>query len=283
VLIAGPGYVGGALAERLVAARHEVILLRRRSTGALPGAREIEGDLTEPGSLSALPECDAVAFTAGPDQSSEATYRRLYVEGLTHLLEALRARGAAERLPRVVMTSSTAVYGQSAGEWVDEETPATAKHWTGACLLEAEGVLRASGFPQVVLRLGGIYGPGRERILDSVMRGEARIPEGPTRWVNRNHRTDCARALEHLLFLERPETVYLGTDSEPADQREFLGWLARELGAPQPVTGAESRRNGGGNKRCRNARLLGTGFTFAYPTFREGYGELIAARRARAG
>jgi nucleoside-diphosphate-sugar epimerase len=141
-------------------------------------------------------------------------------------------------------------------------------------VLEGEGIVRGAAVPhRVVLRLGGIYGPGRTRLVDRVRRGEATCPPEPT-WTNRIHRDDAAGAIRHLLALDDPEEVYLGVDTDPAERCEVLTWLAERLGAPAPRPGPASRR---GNKRVSSARLQASGYRFRYPTFREGYGAMLDA------
>lgn len=277
VLVAGAGYVGGALARRLAEQRHEVFALKRRPTPLEGAVQGLVADLSRPETLRNLPDClDAVVYAASPDATTDAAYHSAYVRGIRNLLAALAAQPPRTR--RLVLTSSTAVYAQQAGEWVDETSPAQAEHFTGRRVREGEALWLGSGAQAVVLRLGGIYGPGRARLVEAVRRGEATYPPGPPRYVNRNHRDDCARALEHLLTLEAPEPLYLGTDGHPAAQREVVEWLAAALGAPspQPGPGAPAPRRAETNKRCRSDRLQRTGFRFSYPSFREGYAALIA-------
>jgi len=298
VLIAGCGYVGSALAARLIAegrddpARGEprtVWGLRRRPQGLPAGVRPLAADLGDRGSLDrALDEVRregaplaAVVYAVSADGPSEAAYRAAYVEGLERLLEALRSAGLSPG--RILFTSSTSVYAQQDGSWVDEDSPTEPEHFSGRLVLEGEALLAAGPFPGAALRLGGIYGPGRTRLLESVLAGEARLPaEGP-RWTNRIHRDDAAGALAHLLALPQLAPLYVGVDREPADRAEVLRWLARELGAPEPPAGAPGSATGRAarsNKRCSSVRLQASGYTFAYPSFREGYAPLVAERLA---
>jgi nucleoside-diphosphate-sugar epimerase len=180
-------------------------------------------------------------------------------------------------------TSSTAVYAQSHGEWVDETSTTDPSHFTGRRVLEGERLLLGGPFPATVLRLGGIYGPGRVSLIERVRQGQAVCRAGPTLYTNRIHRDDCAGALHHLMTVPHPEALYLGVDHAPADLCAVLRWLAAQLGAPPPrveaMTEDETRRQRT-NKRCRNARLVASGYTFGYPTFRDGYAALVAAYRA---
>jgi nucleoside-diphosphate-sugar epimerase len=278
ILIAGCGYVGTALAERLVAEGHVVWGLRRDPAGLPPGVRPLAADLTDPGTLRNLPSgLKCVVYTAAPDRLDDEAYRTIYVEGLSHVLDALRRQGQEPR--RIFFTSSTVVYAQANGEWVDETSPTEPVHFSGTRMLEAEGLVRSGPFPATVLRLGGIYGPGRVGLIERVRRGEAVCIDGPPTYTNRIHRDDCAEALRHLMSLLQPEDLYLGVDHEPAEECEVLRWLAAQLGAHPPRVGPPAGlgpRRQRGNKRCRNAKLVASGHIFRFPTFREGYSALLS-------
>ena len=279
ILIAGCGYVGTALGMRLAAAGHVVWGLRRSAEGLPSGLHCVAADLTAPATLQDLPPAlDVVFYTAAPNGADDAAYRAIYVDGLRHLLEALVRQRQSPR--RVLFTSSTAVYAQSTGEWVDETSPAEPRHFTGSRVLEGERLLLDGPFPATIIRFGGIYGPGRTSLLERVRQGLAPCRDGPPLYTNRIHRDDCAGALHHLMSLPLPESLYIGVDHESADQCEVLRWLAAQLGAPAPrveaLPGTDTRRHRT-NKRCRNAKLVASGYVFRYPTFREGYAALLAA------
>ncbi len=278
ILIAGCGDLGTALGLELAAAGDEVFGLRRHPE-RLPGAiRPLAADLADPATLLDLPQVDAVVYAAAADRSTEEAYRRAYVDGVRHLLAAPGIQHHPPR--RFCFVSSTAVYAQDGGEWIDESSPAEATHFRARLLLEGEALVRATTSPETattVLRLSGIYGPGRTRLIDLVRSGRATYPPGPPRYANRIHRDDAAGALAHLLRLPAPSTLFLGVDDAPVDLAEVLTFLAAELGAPLPrleevtVAGAPER----GSKRCSNALLRASGYDFRFPTFREGYGALL--------
>jgi nucleoside-diphosphate-sugar epimerase len=138
-------------------------------------------------------------------------------------------------------------------------------------LREAEEVALASGVATIVLRLGGIYGPGRMRLIEQVRGGAVAVPS-TARFVNRIHRDDCAGAIAHLLGLAAPEALYLGVDDDPADLRQVLAWLAERLGVALP---APSDDGDAGHKRCKNGRLRASGYALRYPSFRDGYAALL--------
>jgi nucleoside-diphosphate-sugar epimerase len=280
VLIAGCGYVGSALARIRVGKDDDVFGLRRNPVDLPAGVAPISADLAVARSLAELPEAlDAVVYAASPGGRDDAFYRTTYVEGLRNLLGVLEAR--PER-PRVIFVSSTAVYGQKKGEWVDETSPTTPGHFSGVRLLEAEALLEASALPGVVVRFGGIYGPRRTRLLERVRHGRVSIARGAAQYTNRIHRDDCAGALDHLLDLDEPANCYLGVDHEPADEADVFRWLAGVMGAPEPrIASSDERREPrrGGNKRCRNDRLTASGYAFRYPNFRDGYTSVLAGDR----
>jgi nucleoside-diphosphate-sugar epimerase len=273
VLIAGCGYVGSELGRALVGESHRVWGLCRRAVSVPDGIRPIVADLGVAASLADLPpDFEYVFYLASPGGFDDALYRTVYVEGLSNLLEALDRQG--HRPARIFFVSSTAVYAQQRGEWVDEASPTEPAHFSGRRLIEAERILFEGPFAGTAVRFAGIYGPRRAQLVESVRAGRAVWRRSPPQWTNRIHRDDCAGVLKHLMQLERPEKIYLGVDCEPAEQGALLRWLAGVLGAPPPRAVRKkdpALRATRGNKRCRNDRLVASGYDFLYPTFREGY------------
>jgi nucleoside-diphosphate-sugar epimerase len=281
ILIAGCGYVGSELARRLLADGHTVFGLRRNTSLLPEGVLPVPADLSRPETLLVLPgNLDAVVYAASADGYSAEAYRAAYVTGLDHLLGALDGADAPRRL---LYVSSTGVYGQNDGEWLDEDSPALADRPTAQALRDGEALALSAPCQAIVVRFSGIYGPGRTRLIDSVAAGSARLEPGDTRYLNHIHRDDCAGSLAHLLSVADPAPCYLATDSEPRPRNDLLCWIAREIGLPDPpmdeapesITRPSER---GGNRRYRNQRLLDSGYVFRYPTFREGYGALLRHR-----
>lgn len=278
VLVAGAGYVGEALLDRLAGVGCQSYALRRTPAASASGARSIVADLTDPATLSRLPpDLRFIVYLVSPDSSSDAAYEAAYVTGLKNLLESAAVAGS--KLERVLFASSTAVYAQNDGSWVDETSPTLPEGFSGRRLLEAEELVRSAGVPSVSVRFAGIYGPGRQRLLSSVQDGTAVVGTAP-HITNRIHRDDCAGFLLHLMSLASPASLYIGVDDEPSDLATVLTWLAQTLGAPPPRTTLGTSAGRGGYKRCSNQRLKGSGYQLLYPSFREGYGALI---RAQAG
>ena len=278
VLIAGCGDVGTALALELGRDGHRAWGLRRDPSRLPAPIRPLAADLARPQTLAGLPGAiDLVCYAAAADGFAESAYRAVYADGVRHLLEALAGRPVR----RFVFVSSTGVYGQGGGEWVDEASPTEPAGFSGRYVLEGERAVLESPFPGVVVRFGGIYGPGRTRLIEGVRRGDPCV-ESPPRYTNRIHRDDCAGVLRHLFELADPQPVYLGVDCAPAPECEVRDWLAGLLGVPRPPRVADDDASPQrGNKRCRNDRLLASGYRFRYPTYREGYGALLDEPAAR--
>ena len=268
VLIAGAGDVGTRLARRLVAEGRKVHALRRSVAGGGDGIAWLRGDLTRPESLAGLPGVDAVVFAPAPDARDESAYRAVFVDGLRHLIDAL-----PERPKRTLFVSSSAVYGDHAGEWIDEDTPPAPPGFNGRVLLEAERWLAARNVGGVSVRFAGLYGPGRTQLLDRIREGKAAVPRGQQVFANRIHVDDAAAALACVLDVAVPEPVYLGVDDTPLPIDVLYDHLAHLLGAPLPPDGPGPA--GVGNKRLSNARLRATGFRCMWPDAREGYAALI--------
>jgi nucleoside-diphosphate-sugar epimerase len=277
ILIAGCGDVGSRLGVNLAAEGHSVWGLKRNTATLAPQIQPLRGDLARPDSLT-LPQepLDYVFYTAAAGGYSEAQYRAAYVDGVANLLAVLTAAGQQPR--RILLASSTSVYAQQQGEWVDEDSPAAATGFSGRCIRAGEVLLQSGPYPATVIRFGGIYGPDRTtRLIDSLRGGTARCVQGV--YSNRIHSQDCARALQHLMTLDTPEPLYLGVDDDPALLCDVLLWLAARLGVAGPQVD-EHRDNMGNrqrrNKRCRNARLRASGFELLYPSYREGYAAILA-------
>lgn len=277
VLIAGCGDVGTRLGVRLAADGWRVLGLRRDCSALPPSIEPVSGDLAESTCPPDWPveAPDYLVYAAAANSHDEAGYRQIYVEGLANVLDWLRVRGQRPR--RLLFVSSSGVYGQSQGEWVDEESPTEPSSFSGRVLLEAEQLALSSGLSASVVRLAGIYGPGRRWLIGQVRQGH-RVPAEPPQYGNRIHAEDAAGLLAHLVEEDRRGTAlqscYLGVDDEPAALYEVVEWLRERLNVTQETPAPVSRR--AGSKRCSNARARALGWQPAYPSFREGYASLLA-------
>jgi nucleoside-diphosphate-sugar epimerase len=279
VLIAGCGDVGSRLATQLLAAGWEVHGLRRDVSRLPDGVIGVAGDLFNKDCPQTWPvgAVDYLVYCAAATDHDEAGYRAAYVHGLEHVLEWLGDYGQVPN--RLLFVSSSSVYGQQAGEWVDETSPAMASGFSGQVMLEAERIALGSGIPASIVRLTGIYGPGRERLLTQVRQGY-RVAVDPPVYANRIHADDAAGLMACLLEADRRgvklDDVYIGVDDAPAALADVVGWLREYLGVTEWADDASVRRTG--SKRCSNARAKALGWTPKYPSFREGYAAILKGR-----
>ncbi|AIS10284.1 oxidoreductase [Pseudomonas chlororaphis subsp. aurantiaca] len=276
VLIAGCGDVGSRLAKQLLAENWQVYGLRRTVSQLPEGVIGVAGDLFSEQCPAAWPTTplDYLVYSAAATEHDEAGYRAAYVEGLTHVLDWLKQTGQSPK--RLLFVSSSSVYGQKDGEWIDETSPAQADSYSGRLMLEAEQVALQSGIPASLVRLTGIYGPGREWLLNQVRQGY-RVAIDPPLYGNRIHADDAAGLLAFLLQADRRgvqlEDHYIGVDDAPVPLAEVVGWLREYLGVTEWADNSSVRRSG--SKRCSNARARALGWEPRYPSFREGYAEII--------
>lgn len=270
LLIIGCGDLGQRLAGISARRGIDVTGIRRRIPAGPPqaGLSFIRADYTRQDDLVRVLArgYDRIVLCPTPAERSDPGYRLGFVQLAGNLVQAL-----AGQIPvkQILWVGSTSVYGQCRGEWIDESSPTHPVRYQGKRLLEAEALLRAAPLPVTIARLAGIYGPGRNRLINSLRTGRAKASAA---FTNRIHIEDAARALDHLLYeVREPEELYLISDGEAASQQEVLSWLAARLGAAPPVWEDSDRLN----KRIANRRLLGTGFRLSYPDFKAGFGSFI--------
>lgn len=286
VLIIGCGYVGLALGQVLARSGHSVWGLRRGTDAQdilrHAGIQPLQGDITRPESLVALPEgLDAVINLVSSSKGAAAEYREVYLGGTQNLIRHF----TCFPLQKYIHTSSTSVYGQADGSWVTEESPAAPSGETSRLLLETESTLlhahATTGFPSVIVRASGIYGPDRGHLFRQFVRGEARAIGDGSRWINMIHRDDLASALAIAIERAVPGHLYNANDDAPVQEREFFEWLVQSLHLPYPPPAdpesVSKRKRGLTSKRVRNEKLRLLGWSPRYPTFREGYASDIQA------
>jgi nucleoside-diphosphate-sugar epimerase len=278
VLVAGAGWLGSAVA-RALAARGDRVTAVRRSAARLrdlegPGIEGLALDLSDPREARRLPDgIDAVVACQSAAGDGAGPYRRAYVDVNRSLLDRFRGPG----LRAFVYTGSTGVFGQRDGGEVDESTPPAPSGPAAEVLVEAERVLLAAasgGAPSVVLRLSGIYGPGRPWPVERVRVGALALGPGDGAWLNLCHLEDAVAAVLAVLDRGRPGRVYHASDAHPPRRRELVEWVAARLGIPVP-TGA--RPYEGADRRILAGRSRAElGLELAYPSFREGVEALLA-------
>ncbi len=274
ILIAGCGYVGTALAAKLSEAGHDVYGVRRDWSYTRPpnaAINCISADFLSADTLRVIPEVDLAVYAVSADSYSNEAYEKAYLTGPLNLLKYLERTG--QRLKRIIFVSSTGVYQESEGGWVDESSCCINSGPT-CFLCEGEQVILTFQNSGMVVRFGGIYGPGRTSIITSVLEGSAKLSYSGGVYSNRVHLDDCVGILNHLLFISDPRPIYNGVDCFPAERNEVLNWLTLKMGLP-PLRMADISSSARGNKRCSNKFLIDSGYQFIYPTFREGFESLI--------
>jgi len=286
ILLFGCGYLGTRCARLWGGAGHEVVVMSRdknRSKGfSQNGWHSFVGDVTDPVSLANLPEVDAVLFAVGFDKSAGLPIEEVYAGGVRNVLAAL-----PESVRRFVYISTTGVYGDAAGDWVDEQTPPDPSRAGGIASLAAEEALRASRFASrsVILRLAGIYGPERLPYLQRLESGQP-IEAVPTGHLNLIHVDDAARIVQQVAardFDDEGPLTYCVSDGHPVVREDFYKEIARQLGVAAPLFSeppAASPRaiRAMVDRRVSNRRLLAeTKVAIRYPSYREGLAQILAA------
>lgn len=277
ILIVGCGDIGIPLGEQLSTVGHQVWGLRRSRELAAP-IQTIRADVCRPETLSELGDLavDYVVVTLTPAGFTDQAYQSVYVQGLKNLLAALANPAAIKQL---LFVSSTSVYAQSEGQWVSEDSAAEPDSFSGRRLLEAEQLLADCNISHSVVRFAGIYGPGRNRLIEQVKSLQGCAPS-PELFTNRIHRDDCVGLLAHLISLDQQgqplQRCYIGVDSEPVPLWTVKQWLAEQLGIDASLLSRQQvhRRS---SKRCSNKRMLASGYQLLYPSYQQGYRQVIAA------
>ncbi len=276
IFIAGAGYTGMAVARHFRSKNQKVWALTRsadkaaqlESLGVAPVVRDLCGASSE--APLKIPPAHFVVISLAPDERSEESYRKTYVEAVGRLLAAMKAN------PRpflVVYLSSIGVYGDRAGAWVEESTPPEPDSERGRILLEAENQVLESGFPALIFRLGGIYGPSRNPLAR--LRKKEGESQARDAWLNLIHLEDIVGAMEVLFNKGKEGGIYLGVDDEPVKRSEITGWLARQPDFMDRVLPPGFKTDSTSGKRCSNKNLKALGYSFRFPNFREGYQALI--------
>lgn len=263
-LIVGCGYLGERLASRWLAAGSRVWGLVRTPSRlarlSAAGVEPIVADVAAPLPLPALPEVDTVVWAVGFDRTAGRSYREVHVDGLRRLLDALAGN------PRLIFVSSTGVWGRVDGQRVDEATPPHPDREAGRVLLEAEALL--GGHPKgrgTVLRLAGIYGPGRLPRIDD-LRASRPLEADPDSWLNLIHVDDAAAVVMAVADHAGPGPLYVVSDGRPVRRRDFYARLADLVGSPPPNWIPPAADARGGDKRVDPRRLFAEiGPAFSHP------------------
>jgi len=272
ILIAGCGDIGVAAGQLLADDGHDVVGLRRHPPANDNKIRYIKADLSDSSDLDKLDSgFDLVIYILTPDDRSEQSYRNVFELGVAKLLNFF-SRNSPDT--GFIFVSSTSVYGQTHGEWVDEESVTEPGNITGKIILQAERAFLAHCSSNCIIRFSGIYGRNRSRLLDLVAKG-GEVQYQPAYYTNRIHRDDCVAVLRFVsnkkIAGAALEPIYLASDDDPAPKWDVFNDLADKLGVERPEQ-AIFPQGSDQNKRCSNRRLKQLGYSFSYKSYREGYG-----------
>lgn len=281
-LIFGCGYLGKRVARRWLdvgdrvhaVTRSEARAAQFRRDGLLP----IVADVMNGSTLTTLPRASSVLYCVGFDRATGQPVRDVCVEGLKAVLQSLPLS-----VERFLYVSTTGVYGQGHGGWVDESSACHPVRPSGAAYLEAEQALRSHGLGDrsVILRLAGIYGPGRIPRCEEIRQGRpVRAPRSGH--LNLIHVDDAVTVIVAAEQKAKTPACYVVSDGRPVPRQEYCREVARWIGAPEvrfetPRPGSPPEQRATNNKRIRNTRMLAElGVTLTYPTYREGLASIMA-------
>jgi len=272
ILQIGCGGLGALIAEASLAQGHALTIVRRSQLPVPAGAQAIYLDVIAEKSLSVLStlQPEILLYCLAPVEGQ--SYQQTYVQGLRQVLASM----AVTALKHVFFISSTGIYGEDQGEWIDDETPALPADEGGRVMLEAEQLLAQLPCGHTALRVSGIYGPQRLYLL-RLLQNSASWPT-QVHWTNRMHELDVAAAVVHLYQqvmdgVVLPEHCIL-TDGVPAMQHEVLQWLAAQQQVPAPSTPPLQPQSG---KRIRNRFLQHTGFKPQFADYQAGYASILSS------
>lgn len=214
---------------------------------------------------------DFILYSLSADEQSEKSYRRNYIEGLKQVIKSIKYINNFQHL---FFVSSTSVYGDNNDQFIDEFSETSPKNFRGTILLEAENLLNTVKFNSTVLRLSGIYGSGRNYMIK--LSQDAESWPKVDRWTNRINEDDAANFIIFLLNQclqgEIPEKLYLLTDKEPVTLFRLLNWIRQNLNLKNKINITSDPILG---KRLRSSIIPSLKFEYKYPTYKQGYKELI--------
>jgi|MEHZ01.4.fsa_nt_MEHZ011219110.1_52 nucleoside-diphosphate-sugar epimerase len=274
LLLVGCGDIPNRLISKLKIEQWKLQGLRR-SPIEMAGVDMTFGDAADPEIVDSIlqKKPDQLLICLTPDARNAEAYEQSYLKPVQAICASAQKWAPQCHL---IFVSSTSVYAQDSGELIDEQSAAEPMRDTAKVLVQAEHEITQSNNPWSIVRFSGIYGPDRERLLAKVSNAQFAEPENAS-WTNRIHSEDCAGVLAHLLENTNTSTdgagLLVATDNESALNTEVEKWLAGEMGIEYPDFDTEDVLVRG--KRCSNRSLLESGYKFLYPSYREGYRELI--------
>jgi len=270
ILIVGCGDIGAALGVRLKEQGHDVTGLRRHPPENNSAINYIKADVSQREELSELEfDYDQLLYILSPSSVDLGSYQAVFSLGVKNLLDCLKVKNSNLA---ITFVSSTRVYGQTSGEWLDESSVTEPTDGREKILLAAEKMILDFNDESTVVRFSGIYGRSNH-FLNQLKKG-IEIQETPSYYTNRIHRDDCIGVLDFImnkkLTRRLSHNVFLASDSEPTNKWELALYLSDLFGYEKP-TPLVLRKEADANKRISNTRLKQAGYVFKFDSFRQGY------------
>ncbi len=307
-LLLACGKLGQRVGRDLQRAGYRVIAVRRTPL-EMEAFEWLAVDLMQASVIEALPlDIDLLVYTPSPSRQLSVNHQSVHQQSVHQQQDSYQVMYAqlasqlvqhyqhSTSLKRALLISSTRVYEERGGDWVNEATPVQAASPQTQAVIDAENSwLKGFAGQACVLRLAGIYGPGREWQIRRLL-AQQPIQYDPPTYTNRIHEQDAVRLMSFLLLQPSlPHALYIGVDGDPVAEGVLFAWLAQQLkmALPPALTpleltppgrlSSDSKATVKQNKRCHNARVKSLGFQFSYPSFREGYSEMLASYRSELG
>ncbi len=273
ILVVGYGYLGSPLVKKLYQKGHKIWVIKKNPLTD-PAPKDITFsflDITKPLHVKAPFHLDGIVYLVSSHSYSEESYKKTYLDGLNHIIQYTQENYPAAR---IIFSSSTSVYGDMQGDWVDETSPTNPLYFNGKIILEAEKALQQSKCRSTIVRFAGLYGPGRTGMFQRISSKE--IPPHEAYYLNLIHQSDAVGILEFLLEKDHPKEVFIAVDKKPVKTTEIQVWLRKnkiEFSSSLPQTGSPKRKRA--EKRCSQAKITKSGYQFQYPDFSQGLKNII--------
>lgn len=247
---------------------------RMKQEGIIP----VIADITEPDSVQGLPQADTILFAVGMDRKKYDSVHSVYVDGLKNVLSGISIVPS-----QLIYVSSTGVYGNFDGAWIDENSPTDPAREGGKACLAAEETLRKSRFAaqSCILRFAGIYGPQRVP-TKALIQSEQWKKISSDGFLNLIHVDDGANIIQKVADQAIVQETFNVSDGNPPKRKEYYQFIAEQLGLSEipweETNSVNENTRSGSNKRISNKKLVGQlGNLFQYENFRLGLQQALTS------
>jgi nucleoside-diphosphate-sugar epimerase len=281
-LVLGCGYLGLRVARLWRSQGDSVYAVTRCQNNAQRMKQEgiipVIADITEPDSVQGLPQADTILFAVGMDRKKYDSVHSVYVDGLKNVLSGISIVPS-----QLIYVSSTGVYGNFDGAWIDENSPTDPAREGGKACLAAEETLRKSRFAaqSCILRFAGIYGPQRVP-TKALIQSEQWKKISSDGFLNLIHVDDGANIIQKVADQAIVQETFNVSDGNPPKRKEYYQFIAEQLGLSEipweETNSVNENTRSGSNKRISNKKLVGQlGNLFQYENFRMGLQQALTS------